>query len=166
MLENQMADRSNSAKGRRSKDAILLEEALSDEPCFPYVPGLTEAEKPLWRDIVNTRGSDYWNRGDVPILKMYCRLVVDIERLTEEIREEGEVIFNTNGNPVVNPKITIRGFHEAKLFTLCSKLRMQPASRKSVADEAAGNAKVKKAKRAAEVIESDDDGLLAGSTLQ
>ncbi len=156
----------NPAKGFRKKDMELLKTAISGEPCFPYAKGLIEEEKEIWRDIVNTKAGDYWNQGDVPILKMYCRLTADIERLTAEIRSEGEVLFNSNGNPVVNPKITIRSFSEARLMTLCSKLRMQPSSRKSIADEAGGNAKVTRARAAAKVIHDDEDGLLAGEMMQ
>lgn len=164
-----MSDRPTPDKGKRGRQAVsYLSEVTQGGPVFPFVPGLTDIEKEIWVDIVNTRTGDYWNRGDIPILKMYCRLTADIDRLTDEIRAEGEVIENSHGNPIVNPKIVIRTYNEAKLMTLCTKLRMQPSSRVSGESDRHNTVKKSKATNAAATIADDEDGLLAGGgdTLQ
>lgn len=154
--------------GRRGASAQqeLANAVNSDEPVFPYPPDLPDDQKSIWCDIVNTKSGDYWTRGDLPLLRMYCRNVTDIERLAIEIQEEGEVIHNANGNPIINPKIVIKGYAEAKLMTLCTKLRMQPSSRYDVEVEASKTKKKAKANAAAHVINDDDEGLLAGTSLQ
>lgn len=162
-----MATKADATGKRGVKTQQALAEAVKvGEPVFPYPPNLPDDEKGVWLDMVNTKTGDYWNPGDVPLLKMYCRNVVDIERLSEEIKREGEVIENANGNPVVNPKIVIRGYAEAKLMTLCTKLRMQPSSRMDTKGEDNQLKKKSKANRAAKTINEDEDDLLANGMMQ
>lgn len=150
------------ANGRRgAKAQAALAEAISSEPVFPYPRDLPDKHKSIWRDTVNTKTGDYWNLGDVPLLRMYCRNAHDIHRLSDEIEDEGEVILNANGNPVVNPKIVVRGYAEAKLMSLCTKLRLQPSSRMDTKGEEGQLKKKGKANRAAKTLEEDSDDLLA-----
>jgi P27 family predicted phage terminase small subunit len=149
-----------SKRGVKAQKA--LEEALSPGPVFPYPKGLPEEHRELWCDTVNTKTGDYWCAADVPLLKMYCRNVHDVERLSDEIEQEGEVILNARENPVVNPKIVIRGFAEARLMALCTKLRLQPSSRMDTKNEANQGKRKNAAVKAAKTVEDDGDGLLAG----
>lgn len=159
-------EQSDSARSKRGATAQAnLAHALSGEPVFPYPPGLPSSHQDIWRDTVNTKTGSYWSLGDVPILKLYCRVATDIERLTSEIDEEGEIIHNANGNPIVNPKIVVRGFAEARLMTLCTKLRLQPSSRMDTKGEDSELNKKGKAKRAAKTIEEDSDDLLASGNM-
>lgn len=150
-------------KGKRGANAqAALGEASSPmRPVFPWPPSLPSDFRDIWRDTVNTKTGDYWSKGDVPLLEMYCRNAADIRRLSEEIKEEGEIIFNANGNPVVNPKIVVRGYAESKLMTLCTKLRLQPSSRMDTKGEGGQLKKKTKATNAAAVIDDDEDDLLA-----
>lgn len=160
---------SNAGKGRRGNAATAaLNEAIDEDiPVFPWPKTLPEEFRDIWTVTVNTKTGDYWSKGDVPLLEMYCRNAADIRRLSIEIKDEGEIIFNANGNPVVNPKIVVRGYAEAKLMSLCTKLRLQPSSRMDTKGEDSQLSKKGKATRAAKVISDDDDGLLAsGLTMQ
>lgn len=153
---------------RGDRTARELQAALKPEvPCFPWPDDLPEEQRATWTDIVNTKTCDYWTRGDLPLLRMYCRCVADVERLTNEIMEEGELIRNAKGNAVVNPKAVLRGFAEARLMTLATKLRMQPSSRVDPKTETRSNVRKKAAEDAARTINGEmgvgDDGLLAGS---
>lgn len=150
-------------KGKRGEQAqAALAEAINEEvPVFPWPRSLPEEFQDIWLETVNTKTGDYWSRGDVPLLEMYCRNAADIRRLSEEIKEEGEIILNANGNPVVNPKIMVRGYAESKLMSLCTKLRLQPSSRMDTKGEDGQLKKKTKAIRAAKVIENDSDDLLA-----
>jgi P27 family predicted phage terminase small subunit len=158
---------------RKNRAKNELAAALNpDKPIYPFPPDLPEHHKKIWTDIVNTKTSDYWTRGDEVLLRMYCRNAADVDRLNDEIELEGEVLYNGKGNPVVNPKLVIRGFAEARLMTLASKLRMQPSSRVDRKVEANATTRKKQAGAAAAVImsagmgEDDGDGLLAGGVLQ
>lgn len=153
---------------RGDRSARELQAALSpDVPCFPWPEDLPEDQRSTWTDIVNTKTCDYWTRGDIPLLRMYCRAVADIERLTNDIEEEGEIVRNGKGNPVVNPKVVVRGFAEGRLMTLATKLRMQPSSRVDPKTETRSNIRKKAAEDAAKTINggAEDDGLLAGSNM-
>lgn len=163
-----MTTTSNDGKGRRGNAAMkALNEAVNDEePCFSWPKTLPAEFRDIWTMTVNTKTGDYWSKGDVPLLEMYCRNAADIRRLSLEIKDEGEIIFNANGNPVVNPKIVVRGYAEAKLMSLCTKLRLQPSSRMDTKGEDSQLNKKGKATRAAKVIASDDDGLLASGMMQ
>lgn len=160
--------RGTAAPGNRraQKARDHLEEAMdSEKPVFPYPKNLPEKHREIWRDTVNTKTGDYWSKGDIPILMMYCRCAHDIDRLTNDIEDEGEVIDNARGNPVVNPKVVVRGFAEARLMGLCTKLRLQPSSRMDTKNEANQGNKKAKANRAAATVQNDEDGLLGGHRL-
>lgn len=154
------------ARGRRGAQARnALNEALNPEaPVFPWPATLPEEFRDIWTTTVNTKTGDYWSKGDIPILEIYCRNAADIRRLSQEIYDEGEIIYNANGNPVVNPKIVVRGYAESKLMSLCTKLRLQPSSRMDTKGENSQLGKKGKATRAAQVIDDDSDNLLAGGS--
>lgn len=158
--------KANPAAGKRGAAAQNhLKEALDETlPVFPYPADLPEGHKETWLRTVNTKTGDYWSKGDVPLLKLYCRVATDIERLSEDIEVEGEVIHNANGNPVVNPKIVVRGYAESRLMALCTKLRLQPSSRMNSDGEERQGRKKAKAQLAAGTIKEDDDDLLAGAS--
>ena len=158
-----MNDKVTPNKGKRGAQAqtALAEAANEQQPVFMYPPTLPDEFRDIWRETVNTKTGDYWSKGDVPLLEMYCRNAADIRRLSNEIKEEGEIIFNANGNPVVNPKIMVRGYAESKLMSLCTKLRLQPSSRMDTKGEEGQLKKKAKATRAARVLSEDSDDLLA-----
>lgn len=153
------------SKGKRGAAAqkALTEAITSSTPVFPFPPSLPDELQEIWTETVNTKTGDYWSRGDIPLLEMYCRNTSDIRRLSAEIKEEGEIIFNANGNLVVNPKIVVRGYAETKLMSLCTKLRLQPSSRMDTKNEGSQLKKKTKATRAAQTIADDGDDLLAST---
>lgn len=154
----------NPAKGRRGSQAVdqFQAELHPETPVFPFPKDFHQKYLPFWVDIVNTKAADYWTRGDVTLLKMYCRCAADIERLCDDIENEGEVIINQRGNPVVNPKVVVRGFAEARLMALATKLRMQPSSRVALDTEKNKGIRKKAAAAAARTVDADPDNLLAG----
>lgn len=163
-----MSTTGDAGKGRRgaAAQAALIEAVNDAQPVFPWPKTLPEHLREVWTTTVNTKTGDYWSKGDIPILEIYCRNAEDIRRLTNEITDEGEIIFNANGNPVVNPKIVVRGYAESKLMALCTKLRLQPSSRMDTKGETGQLKKKTKAKAAAQVIDDDEDSLLATGMMQ
>ena len=141
-----------------------IETAKTGKPVYDFPPELPEEQRKYWMEIVNCKPHDYFNSGDLTLLKMYCRCAHDVDRLTTEIDQQGEVIRNARGNPVVNPRIVIRSFAECRLMTLASKLHMQPASRVVVPQDG----KTQKRKSQANMLVSsllgdgDSDGLIGG----
>ena len=150
----------------RQRAAAELAAALSSKkdglPSFPFPPELPEAHKPYWVELVNSRPLGYFNKGDLTLLKMYCRAAYDSERLSHEIDKEGEVIRNAKGNPVVNPKVVVRSIAEQRVMSLAAKLRVQPSARYDSGNDKKQQEKVKHAEEAAATIQSDEDDLLAG----
>lgn len=140
-------------------------------PVFPFPPELKDHHKPYWTELVNSKPHDYFNRGDIPLLKLYCRAAADIDRLDEEIEREGSVILNARDNPVVNPRVVVRSIAETRLMALAVKLRAQPAARYDSENDRKQTEKTKRASQAADSLEKshdhggddDEDGLLAGS---
>lgn len=162
-----MATKRVPARGRRGRDDQALQEVLNPtKPVLPFPPGLPEEQKEIWRETVNCKTADFWSRGDVPLLQLYCRAYCDIQRLDTQIAEEGEVIRNAKGNQVVNPKLVVRGFAEARLMALATKLRLQPSSRLSQNTTSKDQARKQSAAATAQAMQDGDeegDGLLAGS---
>lgn len=154
-------------KGTELKAALEIE-ANPDVPVYPFPPGLPEAHKKYWCELVNSKPHDYFNKGDHPLLKLYCRAAADIDRLDKQIQEEGDLIENAKGNMVVNPKIVVRSIAETRLMSLSTKLRAQPTSRFDIDNDKAQQQKKKNATSAAKQINEDgddgDDSLLAGAS--
>lgn len=137
-------------------------------PVFPFPPELKDEHKPYWTETVNSKPHDYFNAGDIHLLKLYCRVAADIDRLDREIAEEGSVVLNARGNPIVNPRVVVRSLAETRLLSLSTKLRLQPSARYSSDDDRSQGAKKKKADAAARAMDDDDgddDGLIARGRL-
>lgn len=155
--------------GRQSAELAAALRAKTDgKPYFPFPPELPPAHEPYWIELVNSRPHDYFNRGDMPLLKLYCRAAHDIDVLDREIDNEGSVIENARGNPIVNPKVVVRSIAESRLLALSVKLRAQPASRFDSNNDKKQQEKTKHAQRAANAVEDsgdeDGDGLLASGS--
>ncbi len=148
--------------------AAALRAKMTGQPVFPYPAELHSDHKPYWVETVNSKPHDYFNAGDIHLLKLYCRVAADIDRLDREIAEEGSVILNNRGNPIVNPRIVVRSLAETRLLSLSTKLRLQPSARYDSENDRKQSDKKRNADRAARVIEDEDDGdgLIARGPMQ
>lgn len=144
-----------------------LRAKMTGGPVFPFPPELNDEHKPYWTETVNSKPHDYFNAGDIHLLKLYCRVAADIDRLDREISEEGSVVLNARGNPIVNPRVVVRSLAETRLLSLSTKLRLQPSARYASDDDRSQGAKKKKADAAARAMDEDDDddGLIARGRL-
>jgi P27 family predicted phage terminase small subunit len=138
--------------------AAALQAKLTGRPVFPFPAELNDDHKPYWVEVVNSKPHDYFNLGDIHLLKLYCRVAADIDRLDREIASEGSVVENTRGNPIVNPRCIVRSMAETRLLSLSTKLRLQPSSRYDSEDDRGQSAKKKKADAAVRTMHDDDDG--------
>jgi P27 family predicted phage terminase small subunit len=152
----------SSGDRQQAELAAALRAKMTGLPVFAYPSELSEEHRPYWVEIVNSKPHDYFNLGDVHLLKLFCRVAADIDRLDREIAAEGSIIENARGNPIVNPRCIVRSMAETRLLSLSTKLRMQPSSRYDSEDDRGQSAKKKKADAAARTMngsgDDDDDG--------
>jgi phage terminase small subunit len=143
-----------------------LRAKLTGEPVFAFPPELSAEHQPYWVEVVNSKPHDYFNLGDIHLLKLYCRVAADIDRMDREIVQEGSVVINARGNPIVNPRVIVRSMAETRLLSLSTKLRMQPSSRYASDQDREQANKKRKADNAARTLHDDDgdddDSLIAG----
>jgi P27 family predicted phage terminase small subunit len=148
--------------------AAALRAKQTGQPVFAFPAELRDIHKSYWTEVVNSKPHDYFNDGDVHLLKLYCRVAADIDRLDGEIEAEGSVVLNMRGNPVVNPRILVRSIAETRLLTLSTKLRLQPSARYSSDQDRNQSQKKRSADRAVRAMhddDGDDDGLIARGAL-
>ncbi len=144
--------------------AAAMKARQSGLPVFPHPEELPDEHKPFWTELVNSKPHDYFTFGDIPLLKLYCRAAADIERLDRQISQEGEVIRNARGNPVVNPRVVVRSIAETRLMALATKLRAQPSARMDSINDKKQQEKKNNAEKTARTIDEDGDDLLAGNS--
>jgi P27 family predicted phage terminase small subunit len=138
-----------------------LQAKMTGQPVFPYPAELNDAHRPYWVEVVNSKPHDYFNAGDVHLLKLYCRVAADIDRLDREIEQEGSVVLNARGNPIVNPRVVVRSLAETRLLSLATKLRLQPTARYNAEQDRNQSDKKRAAESSARLMMDDDDDLLA-----
>lgn len=148
-----------------------LRAKMTGQPVFPFPAELKDEHKPYWTETVNSKPHDYFNLGDVHLLKLYCRVAADIDRLDREISEEGSVILNSRDNAVVNPRVLVRSIAETRLLSLSTKLRLQPSARYDSDNDRKQSDKKRRADRAANTMDDDydgdeDEGLIARGPMQ
>ena len=141
--------------------AAALQAKLTGKPVFAFPPELKEEHKPYWTEVVNSKPHDYFNMGDLHLLKLYCRVAADIDRLDREVADEGSVVYNGRGSPIVNPRVVVRSYAETRLLSLSTRLRMQPSSRYDSEQDRNQADKKRKADNAVRAIDDDDDDLIA-----
>lgn len=165
---NAFSRRMNSGDRQQAELTAALQAKLTGQPVFAYPQELKEQLRPYWVELVNAKPHDYFSPGDVPLMKLWCRVAADIDRLDREIEEEGSVVLNARGNPIVNPRVVVRSLAETRLLSLAAKLRTQPSSRLDANTDKEQMRKKKVADAASRTLHDDEgdddgDGLLAGS---
>lgn len=149
--------RLNTGDRQQAELTAALRAKLTGAPVFPFPPELKDEHKPYWTEVVNCKPHDYFNAGDIHLLKLYCRVAADIDRLDREIAEEGSVVTNARDNPIVNPRVVVRSIAETRLLTLSTKLRMQPSSRYDSEQDRNKSTKKRRADAAVRTMHEDDE---------
>lgn len=65
---------------------------------------LRDSDWPFWYAITGARAANSWNDSDLAKAGNLARCQSDIERLSVELMDEGDIIVNDRGTPIVNPK--------------------------------------------------------------
>ena len=88
--------------------AVAAAKAVASGPIDPPAHvKLRECDRPFWDSIVSARARDSWNTSDLEVAANVARAKADIERLTEEIQTEGDIVTNDRGTQIINPKHTL-----------------------------------------------------------
>ncbi len=97
-----------STKNRVDHNSVDGEiEAFSNAPAKLEPPAhvkLRDSDWPFWYAITSARAASSWNDTDLTKAANLARCQSDIERLSMEVMEEGDIITNDRGTPIVNPK--------------------------------------------------------------
>lgn len=147
---------------RRRTDSHVTEGemARSTPPSPPEYIHIPEEAMPHWWAIVRAREYDAWTGPDLEMAANLACSLHDCERLRHELREEGDVIENKKGTPVVNPKhdllekITRRSVALSRMV----HVHAEATSGKSRDD----SKRSQKQREVSEATKEEDDGLLAG----
>ncbi|KVD50729.1 TerS protein [Burkholderia ubonensis] len=146
--------------------AVAATQAAASGPMKPpdHIK-LRDADWPYWDAIVQARAATTWNNADLALAANLARTQADISRLSLELEDEGDVMVNARGTPVVNPKHNLLETLTRRAVALSRALhvhaeatvgRSQDAGKKLGAEQAARGA-IHNASQA-------DDGLIPGLT--
>lgn len=122
-----------------------------------------DADKPFWDAIVSAKAADKWTDSDLDVAANLARCKGDIERIQCEIYEEGDILTNQRGTPVVNPKHTLLETLSRRAVALSRLLHIHPeATQGKARDQVKSNDSAKKVAQTAKSL--DDDDLIARPT--
>lgn len=114
----------------------------------------------FWRSITRARAADRWNDVDLENAAELARTKASIERLNIEIEEEGDIIKNDRGTPIVNPKHSLLETLTRRMVALSRMLQIHAeATQGKARDQVKGN---QAQQQAGTVVNSiDDEDLIA-----
>lgn len=127
----------------------------------PHVDLPPEA-RPFWDDITSARARQTWNRSDLTKAANLARTRADIERVQKTLHIEGDTKFNLRGTEIVNPLHSLLETLTRRDVLLSKALHVHASATQGRADRGVGE-KTKAetgAKKAAEVVEGDEDSYL------
>lgn len=124
-----------------------------DPPEWVRVP---ESAMPFWKSITQARAAERWNDSDLESAGELARTKASIERLNQELEEEGDVIKNDRGTPIVNPKHSLLETLTRRMVALSRMLQVHAeATQGKSREQVKGNQAQAKARQA--VADTDDD---------
>ena len=155
---------SQSKTKRRRTDSHVTEGemARAQPPEPPEHLKVPDEAMPHWWAIVRAREYDAWTGPDLEHAANLACCLNDCERLRHELREEGDVIDNKKGTPIVNPKHNLLETLSRRSVALS---RMVHVHAEATAGKSRDDAKrSQKQREVSDKTAEDDDGLLAGPT--
>ena len=134
--------------------------ARAQPPTPPEHIEVPDAAMPHWWAIVCARDYSAWTGTDLEHAANLANCLADCERLRREIRQEGDVLNNARGTPVVNPKHQLLETLSRRSVALSKLVHVH-------AEATAGKSRddAKRSQKQREVADAinckDDDGLIA-----
>lgn len=121
---------------------------------------LRDQDWPFWYSLTSVRASNSWNDSDLAKAANLARCQADIERLSEEIQFEGDVITNDRGTPIVNPKHSLLETLSRREVALSRILHLHAEATVGRSRDSGNRSKAQEAKR--EAVKKVGGGLIAG----
>ena len=153
-----MATKRNRADSASSAVKAMLN-AAKDTIQVPAHVKLRDGDMVFWDGVVRARARDEWTETDLVVAGQLARCLRDIEEEQQALDDEGTVIKNDKGTPVVNPRVSVLEQFARREMALMRTLRMGGRVAGAARDEAPG----RKIERQSREIrkELEDDELLA-----
>lgn len=148
--------RSDSAQSAiQAMVAVALPEL--EAPSYVRMP---EEARPFWSAIIASRARDEWAKNDLVVAVQLARCQLDIERESLMLENEGSVMENQRGTPIMNPRHAVLEQLARREMALMRALGMNAASGSK--DRSSQQAARKTERQAAAVRETlEEDDLLA-----
>ena len=91
---------------RTRSDSVTAAIAAAQAPTVINPPAhvtLRDGDRPFWDSVVRARAGTTWNESDLEHAANLARCKADIETMQMEIAEQGNIIENDRGTPIINP---------------------------------------------------------------
>lgn len=109
--------------------AVKAAQAASLGPVKPPAHiRLRDIDIPYWNCIVNARAADTWTDIDLAHAANLAHCQADINRIQEELEDEEDIVVNSKGTPVVNPKYSLVNTLSVRSMSLSAKLHVHAAA--------------------------------------
>jgi hypothetical protein len=156
------APRTKRARADSAASAVkaMVDAALPDIEVPAWVT-LTESAKPFWVGVVRARARDEWQDVDLVVAAQLAQCQADIAEEDEALRQEGRVIKNDRGSPVMNPRTTVLEQLARREMALMRTLRMGGRVAGDSRDDQGKRQLERGARKARQQVEEENDGLLA-----
>ncbi len=98
------------------------------DPMPPEHVKLRERDWPFWFDIVRVRAREEWTPMDLIHAANLARCLSDIEKLSQEMGEDGATLVNDRGTVVANPRHAILETLSRRSVTLTKTLHLHASA--------------------------------------
>ena len=153
-----MATKRNRADSASSAVKAMLNAAQGVMPVPAHVK-LRAGDAVFWDGVVRARARDEWTETDLVVAGQLARCLHDIEDEQAVLDEEGTVIRNDKGTPVVNPRVSVLEQFARREMALMRTLRMGGRVAGAARDEGPARKIERQSRKLREELE--DDELLA-----
>src|SRR5690606_25220305 len=146
--------------GRKRSHSTHVKTQLVDDQDIapPEHVQLRDIDMPFWYALVRARVKDSWNTVDLQHAANLARCQADIERIQQEILEEGDTLTNDRGTVVLNPKHSLLETLSRRSIALSKHIQVQAVATVGESDKQRGkNSAAAKGRKTAEKTKEADD---------
>ena len=132
-----------------------MQAALAGDIEPPACVNLRPGDRPYWDAVVRARARSEWTDADLVHAGNLARCMADIERIAREVADEGDIITNDKGTPIVNPKHALQETLSRRVMALSRLMQMQAASSGAAEDKLKARKAEGSARAAAKSLEDE-----------
>ena len=124
---------------------------------------IPDAARPFFDAILKLRDFATWNESDLAKAANLARTQADIERISAELRKEGDMVEDERGKRVANPKHTLLDVMTRRELSLSRAIHVHAEATQGKSRDAGPKARAQKAKLyAIQTAREKTDGLIPG----